>query len=53
MIEAIKNNKYTLSYVEGILKNWYKRQKELEEKNWGASASGYEDLILNLDDLWD
>ena len=53
MIEAIKNNKYTLSYVEGILKNRYKRQKELEEKNWGASTSGYEDLILNLDDLWD
>ena len=58
MIVAIKNKKYTLSYVEGILKNKARRYKENKGvEKVGDGKSSYEEdlrrkgLILDLSDL--
>lgn len=57
MVEAIRHNKYSLSYVEGILKNKFQKSREKERIKGGDAISSYEEelrrrgCILDLDDL--
>ena len=57
MVEAIRHNKYSLSYVEGILKNKFQKSREKEGIKGGDAISSYEEelrrrgCILDLDDL--